>query len=803
MLIHGKKMVMLCLAFILLIRLTPQISAVGLKEFRAVWVASVYGIDYPEKASADAESLKRQADSILDGAQEMGMTAVILQVRPAADALYPSKIFPWSRYLTGQQGRAPEGGFDPLAYWVSGAHERGLELHAWLNPYRVANSDSEFEQMTETHPAKQNPEWVVRHADGKYYFNPGLPEVRALVTEGTAEIVREYSIDGLHMDDYFYPGSDFADADSFAQYGDGFTDIGDWRRNNVDLLVSGLHEMVEKSGKDISFGVSPAGIWANRSSLAEGSDTRGNQSYFTSYADSRKWVKQGWVDYICPQLYWYIGHQAADYETLARWWADTVRGTGVKLYIGMADYQVGNADLSSPWHGTRAIREAVELNSTIAAIDGEVHFSYKDIARYPELKEYYAAVYHGMEPPAPYRPQLEKTDHMAYFQGNEGRFYPEKPLTRAEAATLFARLMIDGEGKLIFDETAQYPISYHDVSQESWYAAAIGFVSMYGVMQGYEGALFQPNKEITRAEFAALAARFEEVVSAAPDFPDVPAEHWAAASIAHAQKMGYLSGYEDGTFRPEKPIARAEAVKIMNRLLGRKADGKYIREELKQPLLFRDVTVSHWAYEDVFEATVEHEYRFAGKNEHWLSVGKLPQPAPEDTIFISDRFTFVEPELITNGSLTPLDLNRVSAIAVHHMAHPTAGFRDIEQWHLQRGFDAIGYNFWIGFDGVVSVGRGFNQGAAIANKNSYIISIGFQGDYETVNQNMPEEQFRAGVELIRWLNERLPNANQIGGHRHFASTLCPGAHFPLDEMVAQTGVKWRIQDIELVQDMPF
>lgn len=143
------------------------------------------------------------------------MTAVILQVRPAADSLYPSEIFPWSKYLTGQQGRAPEGGFDPLAYWVSGAHERGLELHAWLNPYRVANSDSEFEQMTETHPGKQNPEWVVRHTDGKYYFNPGLPEVRALVTEGAAEIVRGYDIDGLHMDDYFYPGSDFADAESF------------------------------------------------------------------------------------------------------------------------------------------------------------------------------------------------------------------------------------------------------------------------------------------------------------------------------------------------------------------------------------------------------------------------------------------------------------------------------------------------------------------------------------------------------------------------------------------------------------
>lgn len=788
--------------FIFICGVIPQnaYAEVETKDFRAVWVSSVFGIDYPKQPTADADSLKKQADEILDGAKEMGMTAVILQVRPAADALYESEIFPWSKYLTGKQGLAPEGDFDPLSYWISGAHERGLALHAWINPYRIANSDAEFEAMTADHPAKQNPSWVVRHTDGKYYWNPGVPEVQEMVIAGAEEIVQGYSVDGLHLDDYFYPGSDFDDAKTFALYGGGFDDIGDWRRENVNRLICGLWEMVNNSGKEVSFGVSPSGIWANRSNHPQGSQTAGKQSYETSYADSRKWVKEGWLDYICPQLYWNIGYSAADYETLAYWWADVVRGTGVELYVGMADYKAGEEDPQSPWNGIGAIRDEIALNRTISEITGEVHFSYQSIADYPELKAYYEAVYHGREPQKEI-PRLDKENHHAYLSGDEGYFYPEQSLTRAQAATIFARLMVDEAGEPAFDESARYPTSYQDVSQGKWYAQAIGFVTLSGVMEGYEDGIFLPERPITRAEFAMLVTRFETPSgSVTANFPDVSADHWAAAAISHAKEQGYLSGYEDGTFRPEQNITRAEAVKIINRLLGRQADSQYIQQQLGQAKLFYDVPSSHWAYEEIFEAALGHSYSHEDGQEHWESSDRLPELKP-DTIFVSDRIHFVEPELITNGTLVPLDLGKVSAIALHHMAHPTAGFREVEQWHLNRGFDAIGYNFWIGFDGTVSVGRGVHKGAAVANQNSYIISIGFQGDYESVNLDMPREQFEAGVELIRWLSERLPNVDKIGGHGDFSSTLCPGENFPLEEMVQSSGVTWNLQDIIMDMDL--
>ena len=239
------------------------------KEMRGMWVATVVNIDYPSKPTTDPEVLKKEALEILDTAGDTGINAVFLQVRPTADAFYKSKIFPWSKFLTGTQGKAPDGGFDPLAFWIEEAHARGIELHAWINPFRitkktVSESRPTVSSLHSSHPARKNPGWVVQYTDSNLYFNPGIPEVRKLVVDGVMELVNNYDIDGIHFDDYFYPGRDFNDSKTFAAYGKGFKDIGDWRRNNIHLLVSDVYNAIKTSGKDVRFGISPFGIWANK-----------------------------------------------------------------------------------------------------------------------------------------------------------------------------------------------------------------------------------------------------------------------------------------------------------------------------------------------------------------------------------------------------------------------------------------------------------------------------------------------------------------------------------------------------------
>ena len=245
-----------------------------------------------------------------------------------------------NKYLTGSVGTAPQDGFDPLEYWVEAAHKRGLELHAWINPYRITRSkDTEWNSLPSTHPAKMNPDWVVKYSDGNYYFDPGIPEVRDLVTRGAVEIVQNYDVDGLHMDDYFYPGTDFNDAATYQKYGSSFSNIADFRRDSVNQLVAQLDTAVHNIDPDIQFGISPSGIWANKSTDPRGSNSSGSEHYVSSYADSLYWIENGLVDYIIPQIYWEIGHKLADFVTLADWWNDTVAGSDVHLYIGMGAYR--------------------------------------------------------------------------------------------------------------------------------------------------------------------------------------------------------------------------------------------------------------------------------------------------------------------------------------------------------------------------------------------------------------------------------------------------------------------------------
>ena len=383
---------------------TPSAS----EEMRGVWVSSVYNLDYPSSPTTDPDKLKAEADEILDNCVKWGLNAVFLQVRPSGDALYKSDLFPWSKYLTGSVGTAPQDGFDPLEYWVEAAHKRGLELHAWINPYRVTRGkDTEWNSLPSTHPAKMNPDWVVKYSDGNYYFDPGIPEVRDLVTRGAVEIVQNYDVDGLHMDDYFYPGTDFNDAATYQKYGSSFSNIADFRRDSVNQLVAQLDTAVHNIDPDIQFGISPSGIWANKSTDPRGSNTNGSEHYVSSYADSLYWIENGLVDYIIPQIYWEIGHKLADFATLADWWNDAVAGSDVHLYIGMGAYRCAD-NPTGVWKTTDPLFDSLAYLENKDNVGGCVFFRYGSIPAVSgmadRLTSWYSTVHNENTAPNPSNP---------------------------------------------------------------------------------------------------------------------------------------------------------------------------------------------------------------------------------------------------------------------------------------------------------------------------------------------------------------------------------------------------------------
>ncbi|WP_283673480.1 glycoside hydrolase family 10 protein [Butyricicoccus sp. Marseille-Q5471] len=363
--------------------LLPAAAAAPAPEegLRGVWIPSIYNLDYPTRQGMTEAELKSQANEILDNVKAMGLNAVFLQVRPAADALYESDIFPWSRYVSGTQGQAPAGGFDPLAYWVDAAHQRGLQLHAWLNPYRITRGgESDCTSLASDNPAKLHPEWVVKYEDN-YYFNPGLSSVRAMVVDGACEIAENYDVDGIHLDDYFYPGTDFSDQETYTRYGKGFDSIDDWRRDNVNQLVADLDKALHDVDPDLSFGISPAGIWNNKSADPRGSDTAGRSSYAEIYCDTLAWIEAGTVDYVCPQIYWEIGFKIADFSKLVDWWTDAVKGSDVDLYVGVGAYRMEDATAGSVWSGTDELTRQLNLIAKDSGVSGEIFYRYNSLTQ--------------------------------------------------------------------------------------------------------------------------------------------------------------------------------------------------------------------------------------------------------------------------------------------------------------------------------------------------------------------------------------------------------------------------------------
>lgn len=284
------------------------------RPVRGMWLATASHRDWPSHPGLDAAGQRAELLAHLDTAVRRRLNTVFFQVRPSADALWPSPYEPWSQYLTGVQGQDP--GWDPLDTAVREAHARGLELHAWFNPYRVSGQPDPA-RLAATHPARLHPEWIVPYG-GKLYYNPGLPQVRTFVRAAMLDAVGRYAIDGVHWDDYFYPypvaGEEFDDAAAYAEHGAGFPDRAAWRRHNIDRLVLEMAAGIRRTRPGVRFGISPFGVWRNAETDPLGSPTRaGVQTYDDLYADTRKWVREHWIDYICPQLYWHIGFEAADY----------------------------------------------------------------------------------------------------------------------------------------------------------------------------------------------------------------------------------------------------------------------------------------------------------------------------------------------------------------------------------------------------------------------------------------------------------------------------------------------------------
>lgn len=371
----------------------PDRSQQDKEPMRGVWLATVSRLDWPPVNSVNVSSpalrirLQQQAlITKLDNLKSLGINTVFFQVKPDGTALWPSKILPWSDMLTGTIGQDP--GYDPLQFMLDEAHKRGIKVHAWFNPYRVTTNIQPNTLAALSRTLPQNPasvyvlhrDWI-RTSGDRLVLDPGIPEARDWITSIVAEVVERYPVDGVQFDDYFYTetkSSALNDTQTWQKYGQAYASKADWRRQNTQALIAQVSRTIKQINPNVAFGVSPAGVWRNRSHDPAGSDTRGAAAYDESFADTRRWVQQGLLDYIAPQIYWPFARDAARYDVLAKWWAEVVKPTNTRLYIGVALYKVGEPSRNEPdWTvngGVPELRKQLDLNDTMPGISGTILF---------------------------------------------------------------------------------------------------------------------------------------------------------------------------------------------------------------------------------------------------------------------------------------------------------------------------------------------------------------------------------------------------------------------------------------------
>ena len=327
-----------------------------LVEFRGVWIASVYNIDWP-KTLDDPEAQKQEFIEILDKLQSLNINAIFVQIRPTSDALYKSYINPWSKYLTGEQGKYP--GYDPLQFMIEETHKRDMEFHAWLNPYRITTQGTDLNELAPNNPARIKPEWVLEFNNALFY-DPENPEVIEYVAITVYEIIKKYDVDGIHFDDYFYP-YDYPLPEG---------EVANNRREAVNNLIRTIYKVIKSTKPSVQFGVSPYGVWKNKSSDLIGSESNSLESYYDLYMDTLTWIDEHIVDYIAPQIYWSTYNNDSNYEVMVSWWNDVVKDSGVRLYIGQ---NINDLDIASE------IYKQIEINREYENVSGNILFSASDI----------------------------------------------------------------------------------------------------------------------------------------------------------------------------------------------------------------------------------------------------------------------------------------------------------------------------------------------------------------------------------------------------------------------------------------
>ena len=360
---------------------TPNGNAQTNPEFRGVWVATVDNIDWPSAGNFNSDSQKVEFLKLLDMHQRNGFNALIVQVRPAADAFYPSQFEPWSEWLTGKQGQPPYPYYDPLEFMITETHKRGMAFHAWMNPYR-AEFNIGVSSISPTHITKLHPEWFLNYGDKKY-FDPGNKAVQQYVANVVKDVVSRYPVDAIHFDDYFYPyriaGKEFPDNITYEQFGNGLKKD-NWRRSNTDSIIALLSRVIKAANKTCQFGISPFGIWRSKErDPINGSNTNGGASdYDDLYADILLWLKNGWIDYVAPQLYWEFSHRTAPYNVLLDWWNNHTFGR--QCYIGLGIYK---ANTNKAWKDPTQLTRQIDALRSKPNIQGMIFFSSKSFENNP------------------------------------------------------------------------------------------------------------------------------------------------------------------------------------------------------------------------------------------------------------------------------------------------------------------------------------------------------------------------------------------------------------------------------------
>ena len=366
-------------------------------DLRGAWVSNVANIDTPR--GLPIEEYKAALDRIINKAAEYNMNALIFQVRPTNDAYYPSKLNPWSRFITGTEGQDP--GFDVLEYVINEAGKKGIRIHAWMNPYRVGmkpideygSKEAYLETLSENNWARLHPEHTILDGLNKVILSPSHPEVIKFVTDSIMEVVNNYDVDGVHIDDYFYPYAKIEEEkemDDYLKYRDTpEQSFDDFRRSNVDKMIKSIHDAMKnslnKKGNKIEFGISPFAIY--RSNILIDPETgweKGSfhskgvlQCYLGLYSDIYRWMKEGWIDYVVPQLYFPFERPDVTYHDLTAWWAEISKETGTKLYTGNAIYQMGNPE-KKEWQNPDEIKNQLSFNSNFENIKGSIFFTFRD-----------------------------------------------------------------------------------------------------------------------------------------------------------------------------------------------------------------------------------------------------------------------------------------------------------------------------------------------------------------------------------------------------------------------------------------